>query len=570
MEDTSEKQKGVLKILHGHWLAVFAAILFGVLLAGPFMLVASRDSFTGVYPELANDQNFYLSRIQDVRDGFPMSGNTYIAEDKNVPPMNFLTGEIIEAKILDVFHLPTHAGLILFPLLFGPFIFLLTYAIFVSLGAPRLWALLAALFLIFGNFEHFMRPISPQFNFTFWLLSVLALIRFAARPTWIQSGLLAISVGVLFYLYPYYWTHLFAACGVLFLWLLFKNRSAALKLAAAGIGAAVLAIPYVVLIIENRSLPEFAESMTRLGFIETHMPSGIMMLIGSGFLLSAVFFIARKLKTHSAGLIAMFALLSGALLAMNQHVVTGINMEFSSHYAQQIMFGNLFLAVAALSAFGFWARMERAVVKAGAVVLVLLIAVPPVLLAHAEAARYAAEDKTHTEYGILFKWLNENAAPEDVVYADELTAFVIPAYTRQNVFFARNANIAFMPDSEVIDRLILQNYHAEFTQEFISENERQLLGHGSINANGHALQKQKVLGLFGIAVDVPDRVPEDTVLRVQKRAEELRRAPFEEALSPYRVDYFVIRKSAAYALTPEDLAFASRVFETENFTVYKK
>lgn len=557
-----------MRLIREHWVALVFAIAFGLALAGPFLLVATDSAFNGVYPELANDQNFYLSRIQDVRDGFPASGNTYIAEDKAVPPMNFLTGEIVQAKILDLLNLPTHAGLFLFSFLWGSVIFILTYAVLISLGAPRFWALIGTLGLLGSYFFAFARPISPQFNFIFWLLSVLALVRM--NQTWVWVGMVSVSAGVLFYLYPYYWTHIFATYGLLFFWYLIHERKTALKIFIAGIGAVIVGIPYILHGLSLRVLPDYEESLKRLGFIETHFPSGIAMTVGSVILLAAILFLSRKLKTTNTQLTATFALLFGALVAMNQHVLTGINMEFSSHYSMQITFGTIFLGFAAMNAFGFWPQLLGNSRRVVAVVLVLFISIPSISFGYLNAMSQLKESAKYTEQGLLIEWLNDNAKPQEAVYAEERLSIVIPGYTQQDVFYARNANIAFMPDAEVIDRFIIQNFRTPLTPEFLSQHEREFLGHGSINANSHALQKQKILGLFGITVDVPKRVADDSVTQVLARAEELRSVPFEESIKGYRADYFIIGKNEQYPLTAEDLTFTEPVFETENYTVYAK
>lgn len=557
-----------MRLIREHWVALLLAITFGVLLAGPFLLVATDSSFNGVYPELANDQNFYLSRIQDVRDGFPASGNTYIAEDKAVPPMNFLTGEIIQAKILDALNLPTHAGLFLFSFLWGSVIFIFTYAVFISLGAPRFWALMGTLGLLGSYFFAFARPISPQFNFIFWLLSVLALVRM--NQSWFWVGLVSLSAGVLFYMYPYYWTHIFATYGLLFVWYLIQERKTAFRIFIAGVGAVIVGVPYILHGLSLRALPDYEESLKRLGFIETHFPSGIAMTAGSVILLGSILFLVRKLKTNNTQLSAIFALLLGALVAMNQHVLTGINMEFASHYSMQITFGTIFLGFAAMSAFGFWPQLLGNSRRIIGVILVLLISIPSLSYGYVNALNHLEDTTVYTEQGVLVEWLKENANSGDVVYAEEKLSIALPGYTSQDVFYARNANIAFMPDTEVIDRFIIQNFRTPLTLEFLSAHEREFLGHGSINANSHALQKQKILGLFGMTVDVPKRVPDDSVAQVLARAEELRSQPFLETLKNYHADYFIIGKNEGYPLTAEDFSFAESVFETENYIVYAK
>lgn len=556
-----------MRLVREHWIALVLAITFGIALAGPFIWVATDASFNGVYPELANDQNFYLSRIQDVRDGFPASGNTYIAEDKTVPPMNFLTGEIIQAKILDILNLPTHAGLFLFSFLWGSIIFILTYSIFIALGTPRFWALIGTLGLLGSYFFAFARPISPQFNFIFWLLAVWVLIKISYPPKWICVAAIALSAGILFYLYPYYWTHIFATYGLLFVWYLIHERKTALRIFIAGVGAIVVGVPYILNGLSLRALPDYEESLKRLGFIETHFPSGIAMTIGSVILLASIVFLTRKLQMKNAQLTAVFALLLGAIVAMNQHILTGINMEFASHYSMQITFATIFLGFAAMSAFGFWPQLLGKMRRVLAVILVLLISAPSIAFAYLNTLEQMKDTATYTEYGQLFRWLNENTQPEDVVYAEEKLSIAIPAYTKQNVFYARNANIAFMPDAEVIDRFIVQNYRAPLTPEFLSAHEREFLGHGSINANSHALQKQKIFSIFGVVVDAPKRIPEDSERQVLARAEELRSKPFVELIQG-GADYFIIGNNEEHPLTTEDLSLMEAVFTTKNYTVY--
>ena len=111
-------------MLRPHASALVAALLFALLVAGPFILSGFATNFADPYPELTNDQSFYLARIQDIRDGYPVTGNAYLAEHKNALPMQFLTGEYLEALILDLLSLPTSASLILFTLFFTPIIFL--------------------------------------------------------------------------------------------------------------------------------------------------------------------------------------------------------------------------------------------------------------------------------------------------------------------------------------------------------------------------------------------------------------------------------------------------------------
>lgn len=568
-EIMNEAAQKIKSILAEHYGAFIIAALFGLLLAGPFILVRAEQSFRGVYPELANDQNFYLSRIQDVRDGFPESGNTYLAEHKDAPQMQFLTGEIIEAKILDLLSLPTSAGLILFPLLCAPLIFLLTYAIFLSLGTPKFFAILGAGVLCFGiYFFAFARPISPQFNFIFWLAAVWGLCSLRENSSYAWILINAFLVGILFYLYPYYWTHLALAYGLLFLWYVYANRRKALGIFGVLVGAGLIAIPYFQLLLTARTLPYYQESLARVGFVQTHSPSGLYLAFLSTLVLGVVFFLLWKKNAFTRTLLPVGALLAGALVAMNQHILTGINMEFSSHYGMQIVFANFFLLSATLGVLNWWSKLSRKTL-AGIGILVILGLVPIISAPYVHAKKLFEADALYAKQATLIEWLNGNTKPGDVVYASKYLALAIPAYTRTNVFSARNATISFMPNSEVIDRTVIQHYRAEFTDQFIRDNERELFGHYYINRYDHTLQKQKFLSLFGLKTALPERIPEDTLSHVKARAKELQSKTFAELIKNYRIDYFIIDNGDTDEPTSEDMSFATLVFETDAFKVYK-
>jgi hypothetical protein len=562
-----------MNVLRQSWQAFVAAGVFAILLAGPFVYFAlnAAPSSPGIYPELTNDQDFYLSRIQDVRDGYPMGGNTYLAEYKDAEPVQLLVGEWVAAAILDTFDLETADGLILFQFIFPPFIFLLTYAIARSLKAPKPWALIAAVFLSCGSmFFLFARLVSPQFNFIFWLIAVWGLFKLAETPSWRFALFQAFSVGILFYLYPYYWTHIGGAYAILFFAALIVNRPLALGTAVSGIGALIVGSGYAILLFNARALPYYMETLERLGGVYTRFPSGALLALSSLVLVAAVVFIAWKIKRIPPPVLVGLSLVLGGIVAMNQHLITGFSLEFASHYKMQIQFSNVFLALAAMSAFGFWAAASRAryIMAAGAIVL--LLSILSVSLPFAEAAKAAQSNGELASYAPVIVWLKENGEPEAVVYAHENLAKIIPAYTAQNVFYARNANLFFMPESEATERAIIQNFRGSFDDAFIMDAERELFGQRYMNRYQHALQWQKVFGWFGISIEVPERIPEAVKASLRARLAELTSQAFEKAIDPYRIDYFVVDKAAPDRLTENDLSFARLVFETEQYAVYQK
>ena len=532
----------VYMMLRPHASALVAALLFALLVAGPFILSGFATNFADPYPELTNDQSFYLARIQDIRDGYPVTGNAYLAEHKNALPMQFLTGEYLEALILDLLSLPTSASLILFTLFFTPIIFLLTYAIFLVLKAPRHWGLLATLLLTFGiYFFDFARPISPQFNFIFWLVAVLAFFTLYERTDLRSLILQAGTIGILFYLYPYYWTHLLATLGVLVLVELVRSRAAALRTVLIVLLALAFGSGYLVLLAAARALPEYYESLFRLGFIETHTPSGLSLVLIALAALVAALYIAQR--SRGTRLLPPVALLIGGIVALNQHLVTGLNMEFASHYGMQIIFASAFLIAAAVSAREWWPLLEKRAVKGVAAVIVLFLTLFSVSAPYQELSSHLPPFASYE----LVAWLTAHAEPGVVVYAPEALSLIIPAYTSADVFYARNANAGFITNNEVVDRFIIQNYGATIDDAFIEKHQREVFGHHYLNTYGHALQKARVLSLLGIDASLPPRIPRDALERVKARAAELQSKPFAEIVAPYRLDYIVDESGTIHA-----------------------
>lgn len=555
-----------------HWVAFLCAGLFGLLLAGPFVyfsLFASPPS-VGIYPEFTNDQDFYLSRIQDVRDGHPEGGNTYIAEYKEVPPVQLLVGEWISAGLLELSNRETADGLIGFQLIFPPIVFLLTYAIGICLKAPKTWALLAALFLCVGSmFFVFARLISPQFNFIFWLISVWGLFKLAEKPNWQWALFQTFSVGVLFYIYPYYWTHIGASYAVLVLVSLFINRRLALWSVVSGVGALFVGSGYLFLLTNARSLSWYTETLERLGGVYTRFPSGLVFALSSSVLVAVVLYLSYRMRRLPDSVLVGLSLVAGGIIAMNQQLITGFTLEFASHYKMQLQFGNIFLILAFLSSFGWWPALQKKKILYSVGAFIAIFSFIGVFTPYAAVAEYAKNNERLSSYVPVLEWLQEHASTDEVVYAEEDFAKIIPAYSSQNVFYARNANLFFMPESEVSERAILQNFRGSFSDEFIMDAERELFGQRYMNQYQHATLVQKVFGLIGMEATLPERLPQSAVEEVRATVARLRSMPFSEAISSYRVDYFVVNKEDPYRLTEEDVSFLKLVYETNTYLVYK-
>jgi hypothetical protein len=536
-----------------HLVAIILAFAFGLLSAGPFILFASLTSASGmvVYPEITNDQDFYLSRVQEVRDGVGL-GNSYLFEYKSVPTVQLLTGEYVEAFVLDMLNLSTGASLFIFPLILLPTTFLLMYCIFLVLRASRFWALVATSTIAFWiYFSVFARPISPQFNFIFWLLAALSLFVLVKNESWRVVLAAALSYGALFYIYPYYWTHFTVVYGLLFILYLFLDRRVAARVFAAGLGGVIIGSGYFYSLFEARSLPIYQETLERLGLTYTHFPSGGLVAVGATLFLICVTILLIRAGRMSAPIIVSFALVLGGMIAMNQHLVTGMNLEFSSHYAMQIVLSCIFLLVSIASAHQWSLGKEANRFFSFAVALILILLSVPVISSPYAGITKLVKDESLRARAEVVLWLKNNAGT-GVVYAPDLLSYMIPAYTSHDVFYARAANFFFMPNEEVVDRALLHYYNAPLSKDFVEKHQREFFGQALMNPRQHALRKKELVGWL-YTINEPAALPQEKYEYLVTRRKEIENLGFLEAIKPYRVDYLIVPPSQPLGATEKDL-----------------
>ncbi len=556
-----------------HSVALVLALLFGLLSAGPFFLYAADSpspTSPVIYPEITNDQNFYLSRIQEVRDGYTSSGNTYLAEFKDTPPVQHYIGERVSAGILDILDLETGSALFLFPILFLPLLFLLLYTLFFLAGAHRTHALVGAALICFGlHFQVFARPISPQFNLIFWILACISLYITVNKPSKMSALGGAFSFGLLFYIYPYYWTHL-AVVYVLLLsyYALTKNRTIVLSLSFSFIGGLLLSVWYWLDQIRLRTIPYYQESLERIGLVYTRFPSGGTALISGVITTCAALFACWKMRVKMTdSLVVSLSLLIGGLVAMNHHIVTGMNLEFSSHYALLVVIG----IVATILSLIKDLRPPSQTVHRSAVgiliVYVVAISIGQVTQPFADMNRFIHADDKHAVVAQVIVWLVANQPEAQTVYAPREISYVIPAYTSHNVFFARAASFFLLPEGEVRIRQLVQDYRAHLDEAFITERQREYFGQRFMNPRSHALQKKKWLGPLYTA-PLPPEIPNEAIESLNALATIVRQTSFLTYMKGYKVDIVIDDTSRSDDITDVDTASLSLLTVIENYAIY--
>jgi len=560
----------ILRSVKYHWGAVILAVIFGALMILPFIYFQIKlgSDFRGIFPEIVNDSNFYYARIKDVIDGHPFLGNAYLLEHKDELLQSVFLAEYLLAQPLKLFGIGINTARLIYNFLLPAIAFILAYSAFYLILKKRSWALMFSSFLFFGLFLlSFIRPISPQFNFIFWLTQFIFLWLLLKKPDSKKLLVLnALNFGLLFYIYPYYWTFYLILFGLLSAAYFFRGRPLAYAILKITAGGLVLTIPYFYLNYLSSKLPYYTETLTRLGLIYTRFPSGIRIIFWSAMGLATFsWFLYRKIINWNEKTLFFITGILASIIAVNQHLITGRNLEFSSHYSMSAMFFLVFALTYLVSQYNTNKQVYFKMIFG----IIILVSIIWGVSDYSQRVFAIDENAVYRQnYVAIFNWLNKNTEKDSVVYANADLSRLIPVYTANNVYYIREANLFFISDEEVLDRFIINNFFGKFNKDFIIENVRSVYGVRYIDAYGHAVQANKLHRLFGLKTEPEVYLPEDAVQKVLSRAKELQSSDFIRELNQYKVDYLIWdkNKNPDWKINFNNL---NPVFQNGNLIIFK-
>jgi hypothetical protein len=442
------------------------------------------------------------------------------------------------------------------------------------LTRSRALSILTACFLHLGIFEFALARIpSPQFNFIFFELLLLALLLYLRLGRRRYVLLAAACFGLLFYLYPYFWTFAAATLGI-FLVLGFFLRIGVYPrgVLAVFFGGFALGAQYFWSLIEASRLPSYKETVERVGLIYTHFPSGYVIVALAGLALAGLAYALWKRVVEADATVLLLA--SGtmaAVVSVNQHVITGQNLEFSSHYLLPSVYWVALTAAYLIARFlaTHWLRMSRKTVFGVLGVVIIAIVVSESLSFAQAAFAYTPADISAQRYAPMFTWLSANTKKDAVVFANDRMSYYIPAYTSDNVYSSGYAILFFLSDKEAEERFIINHYWDVFTPEYIAANERSIFGAQHLDEYFHNQSKNKLRKLLGLAPVAYERIPESALARVVAEAKTIQTLSFESALKRYRVDYIVWDTSTDPSWKLNRYLFLEKQYENGSVVIYK-
>ncbi len=533
-----------------------------------YFQISLGGEYKGILPQIIDDELFYLARIKDVIDGHPTLGNAYLSEHKNQLPQQLFLPEFLLAQPLKFLNLSVVQGRILYSFILPATVFILTYIAFYLIRPSKFWANIFAVFLFFGIFIFkFTRPIIPQFVFLFWLTQFTLLwLLIKDRPKkWILP-LNIINFGLLFYIYPFYWTFYLVFLVILVFISFFRDRLLSKQFLKILIGGLIIGSVYFYFTFLAAELPEYQETLTRLQLVFSRSPSEIK-TVALSLIVLLLIGVLHRLKTIRINKEILFFIagIVSILIVTNQNIITGQKFEFG-HYRMLAIF---FMVFTLYYLFASTSKFHLNNIWRGVFLLIIGFFVFQGVNDYVNKTLRISDQAIYSQkYKTVFDWFNENTTFDSVVYANEEISSFLPVYTANNVYYSRNANLFIMSDTEIQERFILNNFFEELDRDFVFENERAIWGVRYADKYGDAVQANKWRRLLGLKLKDETRLPEEEINKVIAVAQEIRKDNFGKRLKKYRVDYIIwdTNKDQGWHLDKQNF---DKIFEQSGFIVYK-
>ncbi len=558
-----------------HYRVLLLAIFIGLVSSLPqYFYQNSLPRFQGIYFGVADDMAFYQARSKEVLDGHLFIGNPYFAEDKSGPPMQFWIPDAILATPIGWLGLSVPLGFIIWTFILTSTLLLLSYFILLILTKSENWSLAFSVMLNLGFFgSQFLRLAPPGLTFVFWLSALLAILCFLEKGGLWRAFIASFFFGLLFNIYPFYWTYyvIFYGLFIFFSFILKKYNFQYKNYIGICVFGLIFAIPFFLATFQSIQMPWYAESARRLGMISTHFPSGLFNVFIAGLVL--LIFVAayiKKIINISPVPVLLFSGVLASIIAVNQHIITGKNVEFSSHY----LLGTLFICFFSASyIYSLW-YIKQTIVwqKIISIFVWILVIITSVngLITVVSAQTISGDLVLYSQnYKPIFDWLNKNTLPDQVVFADDNLSLFIPIYTSENVFYSPYGILFFLTDRESLDRFIGNHYFDVFDRDYVIKNQRMIFGGYYINQYGHNLSKNNLKEIFGLAKNNYTLLPDNAISTVLDRAKILQKEDFLKILHMYKTDYVIWDTNNDPNWHLDRFEFLTKVYSINGFIIYK-
>ncbi|MFA5841401.1 MAG: hypothetical protein WC835_00330 [Candidatus Paceibacterota bacterium] len=568
----------ITKIIQEYRFVLLLAVFCGAVYVAPhlFFKITLGNSFHGIELTPRDAETHYLSMLNEVKQGYLTHSSTYLYEykDSKVSPIEY--SETFYGTIIKLFNLGAPGFYLFCEFFFPVVIFLLWYYFSLLVTKNKRSAILSALFLMFGTYILSNVSIIKQFDILFWKTANIPLLAYGRiiNPLltfpFFFAGLIfayklfsentkkmavfsGIALGIMFYVYFYFWTYFLALSFLMLVfgvskkeWQLVKNISLSISISLL-IGSYFI-VSMIKTVVSSVGV-QSGGSLSPYVFALSHNPS-LPSLVVLGVALFSFFIYLRRRKgiPLERGDAFIFLLLSTAVVVVNQQIITGRSVE-PGHFHWYANVPVFFLTVSYIIVDLLGKIRIRYLGKTLFIILCLYL-ITFGIGTQVSGYKQRFDNFSYIQkYGAVFDWFNRNTEKESVIFGGNGFSDLTPAYTQNNVYFA--AYGAYYPSNPLERRI-----HTAYIYYFLDNKKEDILQkiYPSLTSNGCVSA---------------GCVDSDIFAKTMANYGEFLKTPFYENLKKYRVDYMVWDKNTNPSWNLDKFSFLKPVYNYDNVLVYK-
>ena len=555
------------------------------------------------FPPTYTDDDYYYARIREVIDGYPLLGNPYFYEHRDAIAPAFFFPDWV-AAIPGLLGASFMAMLSIDFSLWSLVIGLLLFAFFRRRGLPDVWCTAAVLFSYTQVYMHTLRPVSMQLVYPVFLFFLLTLYAWSEYPRKKYNGiLLALATALTFYDYSYLSQTVIVFLGIVFFnHLLRREWQRVVVLMRIGMLAILVTIPALFIMWQQLSDPSYWETMVRIGFIHTHIPTfeSLLVCLRVASLASLVVLLWSWVPTFRASttfknVFQPFIFFGVALcIVSTSNIITGSELQTASHIER---FVTLWLAMGtSLAAYQLFTHRDALwgitfLRKALIIIVGLFVCVANVRVAniqymgdlaiffHPQKERIESMREVQ-EYMPALQWLDSQDSDPKVVWADpdSLVARDISVFTKDYVLYVQSGTLHLMSTDEVRERYLVAISASNPTKDSIAKDVWTWAGTAYYtdfaNAANRPTKACMRLYLSRIGIDcgtlvTPAELNADMYESMYTRYVSEIQPNIQAELQKFHVTYIMKDTKKDLTFHPERLKNTQQIYSDGRFVIYK-
>jgi len=536
---------------------------------------------------------YYLARIREIKDGYPLLGNPFILEHKDgLAPAFFIPDWIatipylLGASLLMVIAINN----VLWALVFV----LLLYILFRRLELSPIVTSVGSLFAYTQVYSLMQSQVSMQIIFPFYLFFLITLFDWLNDIENSKKQLLiALATSLTLYTYNYtaqvaFLTLILIGCVFIFR----KKWKYAMNTISIGLWSALFSLPAIVITLNQLRNQYYFETLRRIGVVYSHLPvaevwySGRWIVAGIVFLF-IILSIAKQDKKRLWATCGSLSSIGVGMFAVGlTNVISGLELETAQHIQRFVI---VWLVIVVFVG----GRMLLEIFRngdSGKKGYVLLGLFTILCLGNYSYfgdvnevfgsinSKYIEERQ---EYAAPLEYIDEQESEPVVIWTragSELSSYV-QVLSRNYSLFENMGILHLLSTGEVEERYLVSKYLEDPKKEDIMDD-LQLFAGSAVNRHDTNVRNRwnRLCTILHLSIIGADCLTPITREEYNKGYVDLLYARYEKEIVPniahevskYNVKYIIKDKVNDEEFTPERLEGVMLVYEDARFSVYKK